>query len=132
MAGGEPCRDTVKALLEKTEIVASMMSTNETLAEIYPGDKSGSASYGPFIRLLQKQLQNETEFWSFSCIPRFPPVSVVFDKTDPDPAQHPFPNIRVPPMVGAGPKPLFPEIFFSLYADSDVEESPWTSAVVPS
>jgi len=36
-------------------------------------------------------------------------------------SKHAFPSLTVPSPINPGPKPLFPETYFSLYADQDVE-----------
>lgn len=35
--------------------------------------------------------------------------------------KHAFPSINIPDPVIQGSKPMFPELFFSVYADQDVE-----------
>lgn len=35
--------------------------------------------------------------------------------------KHPFPTMTMPSPVNAGPKALFPELYFSLFADQDIE-----------
>ena len=36
-------------------------------------------------------------------------------------AKHAFPSITIPAIVNPGSKPLFPELYFSLFADQDIE-----------
>jgi nuclear cap-binding protein subunit 1 len=46
--------------------------------------------------------------------------------------KHALPAIAIPEKVVAGPRPLFPEIYFSAYSNQDVESVPPTSSVVSS
>lgn len=129
-------------ILEKTEIVASAPHSLEALADPYPsreGEEKPMA-FGSLIGMLQRQLQAEAASgWKLSCIPRvYESRSKPSGETDgeangnAEPAvvpQHTFPTINVPSPVNPGSKPLFPEIFFSLYADQEVESVPPTSNI---
>ncbi|KAK3065919.1 hypothetical protein LTS18_002241, partial [Coniosporium uncinatum] len=46
--------------------------------------------------------------------------------------KHPFPAISIPSPVNPGPNPLFPETFYSLYADQDIESVPRTDNIASS
>jgi hypothetical protein len=100
-------------------------------------------AFGSIIGLLQRQLQGEAaDGWKLSCIPRvFEPRSKATDVADGEAngsaetssaPQHVFPTINIPSPVNPGPKPLFPEIFFSLYADQEIESVPPTSNIAAS
>lgn len=87
--------------------------------------------------MLQQQLQAEAAAgWKLSCIPRLFHHTPGSDADGADstatPSKHPFPPIVVPTTVNPGPGPLFPEIYFSLFADQDVESVPPTSDVAAS
>lgn len=116
-------------LLAKTEAVASNEHALAPLVEIYPGDSDDRPfGYQSIIGMLQKQLQNESEKgWELACIPRLfapkPKEEENGDDAAPTSAKHAFPNITVPSPINPGPKPLFPDAYFSLYADQDVEVS---------
>jgi hypothetical protein len=129
-------------ILEKTDIVASAAHALEALVDPYPsreGEEKPMA-FGSLIGLLQRQLQAEAASgWKLSCIPRVyelrsKPVDAENGEANGNAdaaaaTQHTFPTINVPSPVNAGPKPLFPEIFFSLYADQEIESVPPTSTV---
>lgn len=115
-------------LLEKTDIIASTPHALEALVDVYPwsADENTTGSQS-LISLVQKQLQEEaSRGWKLACIPRVSFVATAANgpSTEANTSQkHPFPAITVPQPVNPGPKPLFPEMFFSLYADQDVEVS---------
>ncbi|KAK4043054.1 MIF4G like-domain-containing protein [Parachaetomium inaequale] len=117
-------------LMEKTEIIAAEPHTLQTLIEPFqPGaDEENPPQPQSLIGLLQSQLQNEANNgWALSCLPR-PwelPLEEVEQRTKlDDAAKHALPTITIPQTVVAGPRPLFPEIYFSVYANQDVESVP--------
>ena len=128
-------------ILEKTDIVASAAHTLEALVDPYPSHEGEEKpmAFGSLIGLLQRQLQAEAASgWKLAWIPRvYESKSRSNDTADGDangngisgPAQHAFPVVNVPSAVSAGERPLFPEIFFSLYADQEIESVPPTSSV---
>jgi nuclear cap-binding protein subunit 1 len=140
----------VAELLEKTDIIASTSSALEALVDPYPvpeeqQDKT-PMTCASVISLLQAQLVNEqsTE-WKLTCIPRVfhsvPKPSAQQDGVEEDgnsdgnagsPAKLQFPTIEVPGEINAGTKPLLPEIYFSLFADQDIESVPSTSHIAAS
>lgn len=126
-SGGNAFQEQATELLQKTEIVASMRLPIESLVESYHGDtEEKPIPYHSIIGLLQSQLQNEAaRGWEFACIPRFSrPVPRQVDGEEAmsaAPPTHAFPAIIIPSPVNPGPKPLFPEAYFSLYADQDIE-----------
>lgn len=122
-------------LLEKTSIIASNPHPLEALVEPYIGsDDNRPFGYQSVIGLLQKQLQAEQENgWALSVIPR-PYKQIAKSEEDgaeepKAPATHPFPVISIPSPVNPGSKPIFPEAYFSLYADQDVETVPRTDNI---
>jgi nuclear cap-binding protein subunit 1 len=121
------------ALLEKTDILAGTPSPLEALVDPYPGngvdEESESTSV---IGILQKQLQAEAaRGWPLSLLPRPWKPLPEMDSEDPltNPAKHTFPPIAIPPTVVPGVRPLFPEIFFSVYDNQDVETVPPTTDI---
>ncbi|KAL2258905.1 hypothetical protein VTK26DRAFT_7610 [Humicola hyalothermophila] len=117
-------------LMEKTEIIASEPHALQTLIEPYHLESADEASIQSqsLIGLLQTQLQNEANNgWALSCLPRpweFP-LGEVEQQSKLDNAQkHALPPITIPKTVVAGPRPLFPEVYFSVYANQDVESVP--------
>ncbi|KAF2181829.1 cap binding protein [Zopfia rhizophila CBS 207.26] len=134
VSGGSRLQAQVSELLQKTDIVASMRLPIESLVQSYSGhSEEKPPPYHSVIGLLQEQLQDEEKTgWKFSCIPRFSrPVPRNLDgETLPSaPTMHPFPTITIPSPVNPGPKPLFPEAYFSLYADQEVESVPGTNNI---
>jgi nuclear cap-binding protein subunit 1 len=121
-------------LLEKTEIIASQKHPLEMLSDPYPGD-SDERPFGfqGVIDLLQKQLQREAaNGWTLRCIPRAYKEFKVEklegaengengeNGTKPK-NRHALPTVTVPTPENLAQKPLFPETFFSIYADLEVE-----------
>lgn len=124
-------------LLDKTDIIASTPHALEALVDAYPGNgKDQAEEPTSVISLLQKQLQAEaTKGWELLCIPK--PLKTIKDEATEeipleDGTKHTLPPIAIPENVNAGLKPLFPEIYFSVYADQDVETVPPTSDIASS
>ncbi|KAK1780741.1 MIF4G like-domain-containing protein [Copromyces sp. CBS 386.78] len=117
-------------LMEKTEIIAGEAHPLQALIEPYhpeAGDESPVASQS-FISLLQSQLQNEANNgWALTCLPRpweLPVEEVEQQEKIANAEKHTLPPIAIPQTVVAGPRPLFPEIYFSVYVNQDVESTP--------
>ncbi|CAK7223995.1 Nuclear cap-binding protein subunit 1 [Sporothrix curviconia] len=102
------------------------------------GDNGPPPAESP-IALLQKQLQTEAgNGWPLACLPRIsklPLEEVELQATLDDAAagtKHALPAIAVPATVVAGPRALFPEVYFSVYgAWVDEEEASATSTLSP-
>ncbi|EFX00021.1 cap-binding protein [Grosmannia clavigera kw1407] len=71
------------------------------------------------LALLQKQLQAEAASgWPLACLPRpwkLPLEDVELQSKLDESEKHTLPEIAVPATVVAGPRPLFPEVYFSVY-----------------
>jgi nuclear cap-binding protein subunit 1 len=141
VSGGDRFHEQAAKLLESTGIVASNVLPMEGLIHSYVRDSEETPiSYLSVIGLLQTQLTTEAEAgWTFACIPRFAPnalrMSLSEEETETLPAAppaHAFPTFAIPSPVNPGPKPLFPEAYFSLFADQDVETVPRTTDVAAS
>ncbi|KAL8952890.1 MAG: hypothetical protein Q9222_001216 [Ikaeria aurantiellina] len=120
------------SLLEKTDIIASTPHALEALVDPYPGNGADTSHEDQsVISLLQKQLQAEaSSSWELACIPRPWQTSSPEDGVDlPTSTRHPLPSITVPSPVSPGVRPQLPEIYFSVYADQDVETVPPTSSI---
>jgi nuclear cap-binding protein subunit 1 len=141
----------VSELLEKTEIVASTAHTLEALVDPYPAqeDEEKAMICASVISLIQSQLADEANSgWKLVCIPRpFDPSFKPASKLDVDgeaPAEengngetkvatkHAFPSINVPSPVNPGKKAFLPEVYFSLFADQDIESVPPTTNIASS
>ncbi|KAK2811857.1 hypothetical protein FQN50_001895 [Emmonsiellopsis sp. PD_5] len=129
------------ALLEKTDIIASTPHTLEALVDPFPSDEPKEENRMSVIGLLQKQLQEEAKHsWELTCIPRpwtVPPKEETEgeeEKQDPFQAatKHAFPVVAVPDPVANGPRAIFPEVYFSVYLDQELETVPRTSDVASS
>lgn len=126
-------QEQAAGLLDKTEILAGTPSPLEALVDPYPGNGIEEAvEPTSVISLLQKQLQNEAATgWVLACIPRPWKMLPGTDEEDPLAAsvKHTLPPINIPETVIPGEKPLFPEIYFSVYANQDIETVPSTSDI---
>ncbi|KAL8771346.1 MAG: hypothetical protein Q9209_003252 [Squamulea sp. 1 TL-2023] len=124
------------ALLEKTDIIASTPHPLEALVNPYPGnedDDTGQQAQS-IISLLQRQLQTEAaQSWELACIPRPWRTLAVEDAAEPKvPVKHSLPPVIVPASVSPGARPQLPEMYFSVYADQDVETVPPISNIASS
>lgn len=117
-------------LMDKTEIIASEPHTLQALIEPYHAEdeKDTAATSQSLIGLLQSQLQNEANNgWTLPCLPRpweFPLKDIEMQSKLSSAPKHTLPTISVPHTVVAGPRPLFPEVYFSVYRDQDIESVP--------
>jgi nuclear cap-binding protein subunit 1 len=134
-------------LLDKTEIIAMVQHPLEDLADPYPIDNADRPfGYLSALELLQKQLVAEAKNgWKLSCIPRLykrPEKSTdgsadqemgdAADTGGQSRPKHPFPALNIPSPVNPGSKPVFPETYFSIYADQEIESVPRTSDIAAS
>ncbi|KHJ31202.1 putative cap binding protein [Erysiphe necator] len=121
------------SMIENADIIASEPHVLQTLVDQYPGDgELEMASSASVLSLLQKQLQNEAAGgWVLACLPR--PWKKLLESetsTESKPLEkHPLPPINIPESVTVGPRPLFPELYFSVYANQDVETVPPTTDI---
>ncbi|KAL8674610.1 MAG: hypothetical protein Q9168_000985 [Polycauliona sp. 1 TL-2023] len=124
------------ALLEKTDIVASTPHPLEALVDPYPGTEDDDTSHQAqsMISLLQRQLQTEAaQSWELACIPRpWRPLPVEIGVEPLVPMRHSLPSIIVPSTLSPGARPQLPEMYFSVYADQDVETVPPTTNIASS
>lgn len=124
------------ALLDKTDIIASTPHTLEALVDPYPGNGEDNAHEPQsVIALLQKQLQGEAgQAWELACLPRAWRITPEEDGVDTlaTATKHVLPQVNVPSPVSSGPRLRLPEIYFSVYADQDIETVPPISNVASS
>jgi nuclear cap-binding protein subunit 1 len=121
-------------LLKKTEIIASVQHPMEELVEPYPiNHEDRPFGYQSSLELLQKSLQNEAENgWKLACLPRLYSNNTkneengdaAMSEESKSTSKHVFPTLSIPSSVNPGPRPSFPETYFSLYSDQDVETVP--------
>ncbi len=122
-------------LMDKTDVIASEPHALQVLIDPYHaehGEESPTANMS-LIGLLQKQLQDEANSgWKLACLPRpwkMPPEETEqLEKLD-SAQKHTLPSITIPQTVIAGPRPLFPEIYCSVYFTQEVESVPPTSTI---
>ena len=142
-AGDASVRAGAAALLDKTDVVASTQHDLEALVDPFPTmweDVERPMTCASIISLLQRQLQDEaSRGWPLKCIPRVYDASLQSArKGDEKGEAHgapngdvaaacEFPTITIPANVNAGPTKFFPELFFSIFADQDVETVPPTT-----
>ena len=122
-------------ILEKTDIMASAALPMEEDVNPYVGTDEDISRPTNVLALLQKQLQAEAaKDWALSFIPRpFPDTNPQNgENAEAPPAKPAFPTVEVPQTINPGPNTLFPQIFFSLYADQDIETVPPTTNLASS
>ncbi|KAI0201112.1 MIF4G like-domain-containing protein [Astrocystis sublimbata] len=125
-------------LMDKTDIIASEPHALQVLIDPYhpeQGSESPLANMS-LISLVQKQLQTEAaNNWPLACLPRpwRMPLEEIEQQEKLDNAEkHTLPTISFPEKVITGPRPLFPEIYYSVYAQQDVESVPPISSIASS
>lgn len=123
----EATKQQATELLGKTEIIALAPSNvEETFGPYAPVGNQEAPQTQSVVTLLQKQLQAESDAgWPLAFIPRlFKPKSDLIEMEGAtSSSKHAFPVITLPSDMNAGAKVPFPEVYFSLYADQDVEVS---------
>ncbi|KAJ5231329.1 uncharacterized protein N7469_005917 [Penicillium citrinum] len=124
------------AILEKTDIIASTPHALVDLVNTFSPDENKEAAGPSVISLMQSQLQAEAgRGWELKCLPR-PWKSVQEENEEQKPFdvenKVPFPQISVPNPVPNGPRPLFPEVYLSVYANQEIDTVPPTSDITSS
>lgn len=124
--------------MDKTDIIASEPHALQVLIDPYHPEKGSESPVAnmSLIGLLQKQLQSEAaNDWPLSCLPRpwRMPLEEIEQQEKLDNAQkHTLPTISLPDKVITGPRPLFPEIYYSVYIHQDIESVPPASNIASS
>lgn len=125
-------------LMEKTDIIASEPHALQALVDPYhaQGKESSPGASLSVCMLLQKQLQAEAgKNWELACLPRpwqMPLEDIEAQDKLANAPKHALPSISIPETVIAGPRPLFPEIYFSVYSDQDVPSVPAVTDIAAS
>lgn len=119
------------ALLEKTDIIASTPHALVDLVNTFSPEENEAAAGPSVISLLQSQLQAEaTRGWELKCLPRPWRDAQAGEPDEQKPfevvAKVRFPQIEVPSPVSPGARPLFPEVFLSVYANQEIDTVPPT------
>lgn len=117
------------ALLEKTDIIASTPHALVDLVNTFSAEENSAAAGPSVISLMQSQLQSEgSQGWELRCLPRPWKGVQEIDSGDQNPWEEltkiQFPEITVPSSVPNGVRPLFPEVFLSVYLNQDVDTVP--------
>ncbi|KAK2775619.1 cap binding protein [Colletotrichum kahawae] len=115
-------------LMEKTDIIASEPHALQALIDPYLAEKDEPTGSISVIALLQKQLHQEAaNNWELSCLPRpwkLPLEEIEAQEKLDNATKHALPAITVPEKIIAGPRPLFPEVYFSVYSSQEVGSVP--------
>lgn len=136
VAGGSQFHEQAQQLLKNTGIVASNMVPIESLIHSYVGDEK-PVEYQSTIGLLQAQLTSEAENgFVIRCLPRFDPQALrraaEDDALPTAPQTHAFPSFTIPSPINPGPRPVFPETYFSLFNNQDIDTVPTTADIASS
>ena len=122
------CEERTEQLLDQTDVIASTPHALERLVDPYmSGNDTESSPIQSSLGLLQKHLQDEAkQAWELACLPRPWKVTRGADEEDPliTAQKHSLPTVTIPQQVSIGPRPLFPEIYISVYSDQDLETVP--------
>jgi nuclear cap-binding protein subunit 1 len=129
-ASPEESQQKAAALMDKTEVIAGEPHVMQSLIDPYVSDENEEtpSSSMSVIGVLQKQLQAEAaNGWKLACLPRpwkMPMEEVEATERLENAPKHSLPPIKVPETVLAGPRPLFPEVFFSVFTNQEIESTP--------
>jgi nuclear cap-binding protein subunit 1 len=136
-----------RELLEKTEIIASVQHPLEDFGNPFPMDTPDRPfPFTSALDLLQKQLVREQEGgWKVACLPRLYDSNHSLKKTKDangdegmteangtHTIKHSFPVVNIPGTLNPGTKALFPEAYFSVYADQEIESVPRSTDIAAS
>jgi nuclear cap-binding protein subunit 1 len=137
-AAPEQFQQKAADLMDKTDIIASEPHALQALVDPYhPSDKNENLMASMSVCMqLQKQLQTEaSKNWELACLPRpwqMPLEDVETQDKLAHAPKHTLPAITVPETVVAGPRPLFPEMYFSAYAGQEIESVPGSTNIAAS
>jgi len=123
------CEPQAASLLDQTSIIASgPPHILENLVDPYPSlEKGAPPSHESVLSLLQKHMEEEKKSnWELPCLPRPWKASQPVGEEDllASAQKHPFPSLELPTTLQIGPKQIFPEVYFSVYADQDINTVP--------
>ncbi|KAF1957449.1 hypothetical protein CC80DRAFT_443692 [Byssothecium circinans] len=138
VSGGSRFHEKAQELLASTGIVAGNTLPVESLIHPYDAESEDKVmGYNSVIGLLQRQLMNESQSgWKLSCVPKF--HADALQRKNPEealptaPPTHIFPLFTIPSPVNPGSKPLFPEAYFSLFAQQEILTVPTVEDIAAS
>lgn len=136
-AAAEDFKQKAADLMEKTDIIASEPHVLQSLVDPYHTEYGRpSPTSSSMLMLLQQQLQAEAgNDWALTFLPRPWQMSLEHVEAQDKLAnaqKHPLPAVEIPTTVIAGPNALFPEVYFSVYADQEVDSVPGEGSVASS
>ncbi|KPM41569.1 hypothetical protein AK830_g4945 [Neonectria ditissima] len=137
-AAPENFKQKAADLMDKTDVIASEPHALQALVDPYhPEGKADSPGASLSVcMLLQKQLQAEAaNNWELACLPRpwqLPLEDIEAQDKLTNAPKHALPAIIIPDTVVAGSRPLFPEIYLSVYSDQEVPSVPAVTNVAAS
>ena len=115
-------------LMDKTDIIASEPHSLQALINPLYVETDDEAATPSTMGLLQQQLQNEAaNGWPLRCVPKpwvMPAEAVETQEALDSAKKHELATIVIPAAVVSGPRPLFPEVYFSVYGEQDIETVP--------
>ncbi|KAJ6186362.1 hypothetical protein N7519_007663 [Penicillium mononematosum] len=118
------------ALLEKTDIIASTPHALVDLVNTFSPEENQEAAGQSVISLMQTQLQGEAnQGWELKCLLVLGKTSTDEPKSFESVTKVPFPTVTVPNPVLNGARPLFPEVYLSVYANQEVDTVPSTTDI---
>jgi nuclear cap-binding protein subunit 1 len=98
------------------------------LVEQYPSNgEEKPFGYHSVVEMLQKQLREEAgRDWELKCIPRayvrvMKPKVEGENGVDEVATKHTLPTLALPVPIDITKKPLFPETYFSMFAEQDIQ-----------
>lgn len=134
-SGTDAAHEGINSLLDRTSIIASAPADEAISVNPYLHTQGKEALQLPLLlQLIPGQMQREkAEGYPLAIIPRVYKQKFFSEDDKPDDgedepgadaATHSFPDLKVPEKLNAGARSLYPEIFFSLFADQEVESVP--------
>lgn len=129
------CESLAASLLDKTGVIASEDQDPEllkylSLVDPFPSSDATAVSHESALVLLQKHMLEESKRnWLLPCLPRPWKISQPAGEEDAlaSAQKHPLPTLELPTPLQIGPRQIFPEIYFSVYADQDIDTVPPSS-----
>ncbi|KAL9088275.1 MAG: hypothetical protein Q9159_003187 [Coniocarpon cinnabarinum] len=133
----EQLKQKASEMLDKTEVIAAAPPASEDMISPYVAvEGENPPELQPVVKILQLQLRSEESGqWMLKFLPHYfedsSDKNLMSDISEAG-KKHDFPVFAVPATINPGPQPLFPEVYFSLYADQDVETVPPTKHLASS